>query len=113
MLDLIAKHKKFIKSFNVLLYEQEGEMLRFKAQLTFSDNSRLFIKEYIFKNKTRKYAYHWTSSSENLICRWDNANHWPGIATFPHHKHTKNEVRESTEISLDDVLVNIVKKITN
>ena len=32
---------------------------------------------------------------------------------FPHHKHTENEVCESTEISLDDVLGNIVKKITN
>jgi len=29
MLDLIAKHKRFIKSFHISLYEQEGEMLRF------------------------------------------------------------------------------------
>jgi len=27
MLDLIARHKRFIKSFHVSLYEQEGEML--------------------------------------------------------------------------------------
>ncbi|MBW2663692.1 MAG: hypothetical protein JRD93_17360 [Deltaproteobacteria bacterium] len=43
MLDLIAKHERFIKSFHVFLYEQEGEMLRFKAQLTFTNNSDLFI----------------------------------------------------------------------
>ncbi len=29
MLDLIARHERFIKSFHVSLYEQEGEMLRF------------------------------------------------------------------------------------
>ena len=111
MLDLIAKYESFIKSFRVLLYEQEGKLLRFKAQLIFMDDSTLFIKEYIFENKERKYAYHWTDSSESLICRWDNANHWSDISTSPHHKHTDNQVFESTEISLDDVLNNIIKKL--
>jgi hypothetical protein len=111
MLDLIAKHKRFIKSFHISLYEQEGEMLRFKVQLTFTNDSKLSIKEYVFENKERKYAYHWTDSSENLICRWDNANHWPDISTFPHHKHIGNEVFESTKISLGDVLNSICKKL--
>ncbi|MDL1969078.1 MAG: hypothetical protein LWW97_11220 [Deltaproteobacteria bacterium] len=66
MLDLIARHERFIKSFHVSLYEQEGEMLRFKAQLTFTNKSKLFIKEYVFENKERKYAYHWTDSSGNM-----------------------------------------------
>jgi hypothetical protein len=38
-------------------------MLRFKAQLTFTNDSKLFIKEYVFENKERKYAYHWTDTS--------------------------------------------------
>ena len=112
MLDLIAKHEKLIKFFHVLLYEKEGKLLRFKAQLIFINDSKLFIKEYVFENKERKYAYHWTDSSESLICRWDNANHWPDISTFPHHKHTDNQVFESTEISFDDVLSIIIKKIS-
>ena len=111
MLDLIDRYERFIKSFHILLYEQEGEMLRFKAQLTFTNDSKLFIKEYFFENKERKYAYHWTDTSGNLICRWDNANHWPGISTFPHHKHTGNEVLESTETSVGDVLNRISKKL--
>lgn len=32
MLDLIDRHKKFIKSFHVLLYEHEGTLFRFKAE---------------------------------------------------------------------------------
>jgi len=104
MLDLIEKYERFIKSFHISLYEQEGEMLRFKAQLTFTNDSKLFIKE-------RKYAYHWTDTSGNLICRWDNANHWPGISTSPHHKHTGNEVFESTETSVGDVLNRISEKL--
>lgn len=47
MLDLIARFKHVIKSFHISLHEQEGEILRFKAQLTFIDDSTLFIKEYI------------------------------------------------------------------
>ena len=31
MLDLIARYERFIKSFHISLYEQEGEMIRFKA----------------------------------------------------------------------------------
>lgn len=111
MLDLITRFKHIIKSFHVSLHEQEGEILRFKAQLTFINDSNLFIKEYVFENKERKYAYHWTDVSGNLICRWDNANHWPGISTSPHHKHAGNEVLESTETSVGDVLNRISERL--
>jgi hypothetical protein len=77
MLDLIARYKHLIKSFHVLLYEQERESLRFKAQVIFTDSSNLYVKEYLFENKERKYSYHWSDSLGNLICRWDNADHWP------------------------------------
>ena len=110
MLDLIARYERFIKSFHVFLYEQEGEMIRFKAQLTFTNDSNLFIKEYVFENKERKYSYHWTDTLGNPICRWDNANHWPDISTSPHHKHIGNEVFESTETFVGDVLNRISEK---
>ena len=113
MLDVIGRHKHLIKSFHVLLYEQEGEIFRFKAQVTFTDDSNLYIKEYLFENKERKYAYHWSDNRRNLICRWDNANHWVNIPTFPHHKHIGNDVFESIETSIDDVLYKICKKIEN
>lgn len=111
MLDLIAKYERLVRSFHVFLYEQEGASSRFKAQLTFTNDSKLFIKEYIFEDEERKYAYHWADSSGNLICRWYNANHWPAISTSPHHKHTGNEVHESTDISVDDVLNRISAKL--
>ena len=111
MLDLIAKYEHFIKSFHIPLYEHEGEIFRLKVQLTFTDDSTLFVKEYVFKNKERKYAYHWADAFGNLICRWDNANHWSGISTAPHHKHIGTEVFESTETSIVDVLVRIVGKL--
>lgn len=111
MLDLIVRHEQYIKSFQVLLYEKEGEIFRFKAEMTFKDESKIFIKEYVFKGSERKYAYHWTDPSGNLICRWDNAAHWPDIITFPHHKHINGAVDASSETSLADVLGVIVKTL--
>jgi len=111
MLDLISRHERSIKSFQVFLYEHEGELFRFKAELQLVNESKLFIKEYIFRGNERKYAYHWTDASENLICRWDNANHWPDISTFPHHKHLSSGVYESIETSFSDVLNAIIKKL--
>jgi hypothetical protein len=49
MLDLVTRHKKHIKSFQVLLYEQEGDLFRFKAKLQLKDDSKIFIKEYVFE----------------------------------------------------------------
>jgi len=110
MLDLVAKYQHYIKSFQVHLYEQEGPLFRFKAELQLQDDSKIFIKEYVFKNNDRKYAYHWTDASGNLICRWDNASHWPDISTFPHHKHIDNDIEESTETSFSDVLESVIQK---
>jgi hypothetical protein len=63
MLDLIARYEHYIKSFQVHLYEQEGPLFHFKAELQLNDDSKVFIKEYVFKNNERKYAYHWTDTS--------------------------------------------------
>lgn len=111
MLDLISRHAQYIRSLQVFLYEKEGESFRFKAELRFRDESKIHIKEYFFTDGERKYAYHWADRHGVLICRWDNATHWPEISTFPHHKHTSGEVHESTETSLADVLDVITQKL--
>ncbi len=113
MLDQIGKYKHLIKSFHVHCYEQEEGSFRFNAQITFTDDSNLFIKEYLFDNKERKYAYHWSDSRGEMICRWDNASHWIDIPTFPHHKHIGNEIHESVATSIDDVLSRISDNLKN
>jgi len=39
-----------------------------------------------------KYRYQYMDECQNLIFRYDNAPHHRNIATFPHHKHTHNEI---------------------
>ncbi|MHA1168708.1 MAG: toxin-antitoxin system TumE family protein [Candidatus Hodarchaeales archaeon] len=50
------------------------------------------------------YRYHLMDSNKRFIVRWDNAPHFPGISTFPHHQHTRSGVIESKQPSLMEVL---------
>jgi len=45
------------------------------------------VRQVVLKEFTFKYAYHWQDKEGQLRCRWDNAPHWPDMATHPHHKH--------------------------
>jgi len=56
-----------------------------------------------------KYRYHYMNKDKDLIFRYDNANHFSNIATFPHHKHLEDDVMESDEPGLFDVLLEIAR----
>ena len=56
----------------------------------------------------RRYAYHISKGSE-LIIRWDNAPHHKQIKTYPHHKHINENVFESREVTIDDILEELAK----
>ncbi len=51
-----------------------------------------------------EYAYHYQDKDNLLLFRYDNAPHYPGISTFPHHKHTKQSVEGATPPHIGDVL---------
>lgn len=54
-----------------------------------------------------KYRYHYMSSQNELIFRYDNAKHHKELDTFPHHKHIKDIELESSEVDLFEVLLEI------
>jgi hypothetical protein len=54
-----------------------------------------------------KYRYQYMNDEMESVFRYDNAPHHPDIKTFPHHKHERDEVKESDEPSLYDVLTEI------
>ncbi|MFO7883803.1 MAG: DUF6516 family protein [Desulfobacteraceae bacterium] len=43
------------------------------------------------------------------IFRYDNAPHHSNINTFPHYKHEKEEIKESGEPTLSDILTAIAR----
>ncbi|MFQ6092555.1 MAG: DUF6516 family protein [bacterium] len=109
MLKTLKQFDHIIASWKIILHEREGDNYRTKIEMSFSDGSKLYAKDYVFEGEDRKYSYHWIDREENLLIRWDNAKHWRGISTFPHHKHigTPERVEPSNEVTLDDVLTSI------
>jgi len=81
--------------------------------ITFIDDSILEFSE--VKNaeiigKT-KYRYHYRTSHNNMIFRYDNAKHFPDIDTFPHHKHLPQDVIRCKEPDIHCVLDEVEKII--
>lgn len=54
-----------------------------------------------------KYRYQYMDANQTMIFRYDNAPHHRQVATFPHHKHDGEIIRDSREPSLADVLMEI------
>ena len=79
------------------------------AEIIFYDESKLDFAEVKNTNELgkKKYRYHYRNENDQLIFRYDNAKHYPTLSTFPHHKHTPENVEESEEPEIEGVLSEI------
>jgi len=59
------------------------------------------------------YRYHFQDRENRLIFRYDNTPHFPGLKTFPNHKHLQDSVIPADRPSVFEVLkeVNELLKI--
>ncbi len=58
------------------------------------DGSRMHFREYVDVTRSVEratYAYQYMSADQRFIFRYDNTEHHPQIATYPHHKHAGSE----------------------
>lgn len=79
------------------------------GSIIFENGSRLDfaeVKDSDIREKI-KYRYHYMSKDGGLIFRYDNAPHHKNIRTFPHHKHISDDVGESCELTLYEILLEI------
>lgn len=106
MLHLFDAYALLFQAWRVVSYEQDGAAYALQVTAVLRDGSRLEIREYFFPDGGRKYAYHWMGVDGSLRCRWDNAPHWPEIATAPHHVHLPGQARPAASIitTLEDLL---------
>lgn len=114
MIETIKSYLSIISDWEVIKYDVEGNSFRFLARITLKDSSILVIKEYYFESDSkRKYSYHRMDLDNQLISRWDNAEHWQKISTYPNHEHRNNisNVLPSRIITLQDVFEHISNKI--
>lgn len=113
MLETIALFTRCISSYEILEQTTRQDLTKTKIKLTFTDGSVIFLREIIILNVLHDYSYHWQKADGTLIIRWDNTAHYPHISTHPHHKHVhlENNVEESNEQTLFNVLSFIQSRI--
>jgi len=109
--DLFQRYEEIIASWSVSHFDREGPDLRLKARVVFTDGSELHIRQIVIDGAMMKYAYHWQTSAGILIARWDNAEHWPDIVTFPHHKHVRGDDGTSVQPSQGAELSLVMEEI--
>jgi len=110
LLNFLRK-SKIVTKIEILNFIDEENLQLLYLKATLVDGSILFIRELTTQTEN-KYSYHWQTKNGKLICRWDNAPHYPKIETFPHHKHlkTKTNVLPSKEITPEQIFKVITKE---
>ena len=115
MLHLFDRYASLFKSWSVVRYEQEGAAYLLHLSAVLIDDSRLELRDYLFVDGSRTYAYQWMESDNSLRRRWDNTPHWPSISTAPHHCHIPNQSmpEPSTITNLEDLMVFLQNWLTD
>jgi hypothetical protein len=82
-----------------------------RARLALADGSQLEFSEYMQRSSAGEivvitYSYHWANANNQLIMRWDNTPHFPGLPGFPDHIHdgATGEVTAGQPMSIFTVL---------
>ena len=111
MLDLFELYGYLFSAWRVVRYEQEGNAYLLQISAILIDGSRLELRDYVFADGQRKYSYQWMTSEGKLLRRWDNAPHWPDIATAPHHVHIPDQTspQASTITNLEELFDYLTK----
>jgi uncharacterized protein DUF6516 len=81
------------------------------GSLQFHEGSVLHFREFINTSQAEPkimYAYHYQDAHDNLIFRYDNAVHRPGLSQ-PDHKHTQSGINVSPVPTLLGILDQIFK----
>lgn len=106
MLPTLLQFIDCIASYEILLQQTRADLTKTKIKASLINDTVIYLREIIIQNVLFDYSYHWQNTDGSLIIRWDNAAHYPEIATYPHHKHAGSEtnVQPSYEQKLFEVL---------
>jgi hypothetical protein len=109
----VLDFKRILKSYTIFKKAYNEKQGYIRGEITFANDSQLCFIE--VKNtevsQKNKYRYHYMDKRNALIFRYDNAYHYKELKTFPNHKHIIDEVCESQEPELYDILIEIQKTI--
>lgn len=100
--------------FNVH-YDKRGTHEGFiRGEIHFHDGSTLRLREFVEAEPTAerlRYVYHYVTTSQQLIFRYDDTGHHRklNLTTYPHHKHIGRE--EHVVASVMPTFSEILKEI--
>jgi hypothetical protein len=112
LLKLFKHYADVVQDIQVERFRRVGTSYELRAVVFLCDGGKLYVKDYLYQNGTRKYAYHWLTKEGQNVGRWDNSPHWPDLKTFPHHFHNllHGSIEGSNIRNLESVLEHIRKK---
>jgi len=102
----------FVHSHSIVKDKRSLYIGLIEGVIGFMDNSTLRFMEFVDVSKRIekfKYSYHYEDAHNETVFRYDMAPHFEGMKTYPHHKHEKDRVIESTEPNLIQILNEIEK----
>ncbi len=99
-LEQIENALKWLENAYIERYEEEiltSNRMNLRIRIRFQNNELLEFNEAVIADDENKithlgYRYHFQDKNNQLIFRYDNTPHYPNMETFPHHKHTQNNV---------------------
>lgn len=73
-----------------------AQRLNLRIRLRFDNGCLLAVNEAVIVEhdslQTLGYRYHCQDSANNLLFRYDDTPHFPGLPWFPQHKHVRDSV---------------------
>lgn len=106
MLHLFERQSGLFRGWRIEQFEETENSYRLRLTAELVDGSRLALRDFLFQDGSRSYAYQWMETDGALHRRWANAPHWPQVATAPHHTHMPDQKipKDSTVTNIEDLL---------
>ena len=113
LLRILKHYADIVQDIQVERFRRVGTSYELRAVIFLRDGAKLYVKDYLYQDGIRKYAYQWQKKEGQNVGRWDNSPHWPNLKTFPHHFHNgQSSTVESSNIrNLESVLKYIRKHL--
>jgi len=80
------------------------------GKIAFFNDTVLEFTQSITPDRQR-YRYQYMHTDGSLIFRYDNVPHHRQLATFPHHKHYPDQVLETQQVELREVLKEVIEML--
>ena len=102
----------YIISFNFSVDTRSNYIGFIQGSLEFLQGSQLFFREYVDLQESIEklsYSFHYQDQYNNLIFRYDNAQHKPDLG-YSEHKHIRDKIMPSKIPEIEQVILEIINE---